>query len=199
MLPLSFPEWDQDLFLYLNGKNSPWLDPVMYAISTYVAWALVFLAVIFIMIYKNKYWGKRAAFFLIMGLATNSIVNNIIKVIIMRPRPGNAYSLQDLVHQLGNPDYSYSFFSAHSSNSICLALFVTLYFRHKYYGVVIFAWAVVVAYSRIYVGRHYPIDVICGILFGMFTGWASYLLYRRYYEKKTRLERTQEASGDEEV
>ena len=184
MLTVTFPQWDQDLFLYLNGKNYGWLDPVMYAISSHIAWALICLIVIGVLVYKNRYWGIRASVFLVCGLATNSIVNNIVKYIVQRPRPANALPG---VHQLGGVDLSYSFFSAHTSNSICLALFATLYFRHKHYGLLIFLWAMVVAYSRVYLGRHYPLDIICGLLFGIITGSMSYWLYKRYYEKKKGL------------
>ncbi|MCC8094860.1 MAG: phosphatase PAP2 family protein, partial [Tannerellaceae bacterium] len=79
---------------------------------------------------------------------------------------------------------SYSFFSGHSSNSFCLAVFTTLYFRNKIYGIAIFAWALAVAYSRIYVGKHYPLDVIVGILFGFLTGWLYYWFYKKYTSSK---------------
>ena len=189
---LSFPNWDQELFLYINGKHTPMLDPVMKAISSSASWAIVFILIVALIIYKNRYWGKRAAIFLVAGLATNSIVNTIVKYIVMRPRPGNTPAIQDMVHQLGHLDNSYSFFSAHSSNSFCLALFAALFFRNKYYSVFLLLWAIVVAYSRIYVGRHFPIDVICGSLFGLFTGWASYWMYQNYVKRKSPIEESTE-------
>lgn len=184
MLQITFPAWDRELFLYLNSKHTPWLDPIMYLVSTYTAWALVCTSIIVFMVYRDRIWGQRAAVFMLLGVAINSITNNIIKILIMRPRPSNELDLQDIIHQLGDPDNHYSFFSAHSSNSICLALFSTLYFKNKYYGIVIFAWAMTVAYSRIYVGRHYPIDIVCGILFGLLTGWFSDWLYQKYRHKR---------------
>ena len=184
MLQITFPAWDRELFLYLNSKHTPWLDPIMYLVSTYTAWALVCTSIIVFMVYRDRIWGQRAAVFMLLGVAINSITNNIIKILIMRPRPSNELDLQDIIHQLGDPDNHYSFFSAHSSNSICLALFSTLYFKNKYYGIVIFAWAMTVAYSRIYVGRHYPIDIVCGILFGILTGWFSDWLYQKYRHKR---------------
>lgn len=184
MLQITFPAWDRELFLYLNSKHTPWLDPIMYLVSTYTAWALVCTSIIVFMVYRDRIWGQRAAVFMLLGVAINSITNNIIKILIMRPRPSNELDLQDIIHQLGDPDNHYSFFSAHSSNSICLALFSTLYFKNKYYGIIIFAWAMTVAYSRIYVGRHYPIDIVCGILFGLLTGWFSDWLYQKYRHKR---------------
>lgn len=184
MLQITFPAWDRELFLYLNSKHTPWLDPIMYLVSTYTAWALVCTSIIVFMVYRDRIWGQRAAVFMLLGVAINSITNNIIKILIMRPRPSNELDLQDIIHQLGDPDNHYSFFSAHSSNSICLALFSTLYFKNKYYGIIIFAWAMTVAYSRIYVGRHYPIDIVSGILFGLLTGWFSDWLYQKYRHKR---------------
>lgn len=184
MLDITFPEWDKDLFVYLNGLHHPWLDPVMAFMSSYVSWILVCLSVIIYMVYKNRSHGLLASFFMLLGVGVNSLINSIVKFMIMRPRPGQEIHLQDIIRQLEDAGTSYSFFSAHSSNSICLALFVTLYFRNKYLGIVMFVWAIVVAYSRIYVGKHYPIDVVCGILFGILTGWLSYWTYRRYCEQK---------------
>lgn len=189
---LTFPNWDQELFLYLNSKHTPMLDPIMKTISSSYSWAFVFVVIVALLIYKNRYWGKRAVIFMIAGLATNSIVNTIVKYIVMRPRPANTAAIHDMVHQLGHVDNTYSFFSAHSSNSFCMALFATLYFRNKYYGILLVLWAVVVAYSRIYVGRHFPIDILCGTIFGLFTGWTSYWLYQNYLRKKSRIEESAE-------
>lgn len=186
MLKINFPQWDENLFLYLNSKNSTTLDPIMSFLSSTIVWAVVCLSVILIMIYRYRHQGLQATVFLVAGLASNSIANYVIKALVKRPRPANAI---EGVHQLGGIDLSYSFFSSHTSNSICLAMFVLLYFKYKGYGFVLFLWALWVAYSRIYVGRHYPIDIFCGLLFGLVTGSVAYWAYRLYVEKYSALNR----------
>lgn len=185
ILQFTFPDWDRDLFLFLNGKHTPLLDFPMYAISTYLFWALCCIALIVFMVYRSRPWGKWAALFMMGGVVVNSLVNNLLKIAIMRPRPGYDPLIKDIMRQLEDPGSSYSFFSAHSSNSICLALFSALYFKNKYYSFLAFVWALTIAYSRIYVGKHYPLDVICGLLFGLVTGWISYWYYRRFYRKRS--------------
>lgn len=187
ILQIAFPEWDRELFIYLNSKNVEWLNPIMSFLSAYVSWFIVCLGIIAFMIIRDRRVGLIASFFLLLGVGLNSLVNNLIKLIFMRPRPGNEPLLEDLFHQLEDAGTSYSFFSAHSSNSICLALFTALYIRNKYYSICIFAWAFAVAYSRIYVGKHYPLDVIVGIMFGFFSGWFAHWLYTRYSKKNERL------------
>lgn len=189
ILKIAFPQWDYDLFMYLNSINADRINPVMLFLSAYSTWVVTCAVIIIYMIWKDHKQGLCAALFLLIGIGINSLTNNVVKIIIMRPRPGHNPQLQNFIHQLEDPGNSYSFFSAHSSNSICLALFTTLYFRNKYWGIAIFAGALLVAYSRIYVGKHYPIDVLVGLAYGLFSGCLAYWLYRKYSAGKIRTDR----------
>lgn len=176
---MNFPDWDRELFMFLNSKHIPWLDDVMTALSSYLTWGVVALVVLIAVWFRDWTKGKKAALSLVLSVGLTLLLNNLVKWIIMRPRPGHEELLKELINQLEDPGNSSSFFSAHSSSSFCLAIFSTLFFRNKLYGVVIFAWAMAVAYSRIYVGKHYPLDVLVGILFGLAMGWGAYRLYKR--------------------
>ncbi len=188
MFTLHFPDWDTELFVYLNSKHHPWLDPVMMLLSTYTAWSILCLLVVLFMIYKDRIQGKIAALYLVGGIVVNLVLNTAVKWMFMRPRPGHEEDLLAYFRQLEEAGNGYSFFSSHSSTSICLAVFTTLYFRNKLYGIAIFIWALAVAYSRIYVGKHYPLDVMLGIIFGLFTGWMAYRFYLRKVSRDERLE-----------
>ncbi len=183
---IAFPEWDRELFIWLNSHYATWLDPVMVLLSDYTAWFVVFTLIIITMLLKDSVTGKAATLFLLIGVALNSFLNQVVKFLIMRPRPGNDNLLTEFFRELEDTGSSYSFFSAHSSTSICLALFSALYFRSPLYSVLIFIWAFGVAYSRIYVGKHYPLDVFTGILFGLVTGYAAYRMYLNY-NKRNRI------------
>jgi len=176
---MNFPEWDKELFVFLNSKNIPWLDSVMTFLSSYITWGVIALLVVLAVAFSDRKKGKVAALFLVLGVGITLLLNNIIKLIIMRPRPGHEDILKEFINQLEDVGNSYSFFSAHSSSSFCLAMFSLLYFKNKIYGIIIFAWAMAVAYSRIYVGKHYPLDVFVGILFGLLTGWLAYRIYKK--------------------
>ncbi|MDH6342462.1 undecaprenyl-diphosphatase [Parabacteroides sp. PFB2-12] len=183
MFEFNFPQWDRDLFLYLNDKHLPWLDPVMLFFSNQWIWTLVCLAVFLFIFFGRKGQGRRASFFFAGGVLTTLVVNNLLKLVFMRPRPGHEILLKDIMHQLEEMGRSFSFFSSHSASSMCVAMFSALYFKNIYYRVAIFLWATIVAYSRIYVGKHYPLDVFVGILFGLLMGYLAYWTYRKYYIK----------------
>lgn len=180
---MNFPDWDRELFVFLNSKHIPWLDEVMTWFSSYLAWGVVALTIVLVMVLRDRTRGKRAALYLVLSVGLTLFLNNLVKWMIMRPRPGHEELLKELINQLEDPGKSYSFFSAHSSSSFCLAMFTALYFRNKIYTVAIFAWSMAVAYSRIYVGKHYPLDVAVGILFGLLMGWGGYRLYQRTIKK----------------
>jgi len=179
-----FPDWDVELFKFINGMHVSWLDPVMRFLSSPYSWIILFVIVAYFMIRHNRYWGIREIILILCTVTANSILNNIIKVIVKRPRPCANDELVGMIHVLEDCGNQYSFFSAHSSNAFCLAICTAIFFRNKYYSFFVMIWASVVAYSRIYVGKHYPIDVIVGILFGIVTGFAGNILLRRYREKE---------------
>lgn len=178
-------EWDKRFFLYLNEKHLDWLDPVMLTLSSFVSWILVCVLVVIFMFIKAKGRKIAAPFFMLLSIGINSLINNGIKLLIARPRPIHRDVWSDIIHAIEDYEASYSFFSAHSSNSFCLAMFSLLFFRNKIYSYVILIWATAVAYSRIYVGKHFPFDVVCGIGFGIMMGYLGYRLFEYYNTKKS--------------
>lgn len=182
-----FPVWDKDLFLFLNGIHYDWLDFPMFIIGSGYFWVASALLVLFFMVYKDRSRGYPAVLLLISGLGFNAITNTIVKYIIMRPRPEDNPLIADLIHMTEPPRLTSSFFSGHASNSMCLAMFTILYFRNRYYTIAILIWAWVISYGRIYSGKHYPLDVICGMGFGFLTGCSAYYVYIFFLERKDRL------------
>ncbi len=182
-------EWDKELFLYLNDKNIVWLDPVMLFLSSYVDWILICLLMAFLIYFKEKIWKKTAVLFFFLSIGISGLLTNIIKRIVERPRPIHNEAWSDFIHAIEDFEASYSFFSSHSATTFSMAVFFFMFFRNnKLYGYMAIGWASIVAYSRIYLAKHYPFDVFCGILFGTIVGILGYKLFELYIKKKERLE-----------
>ena len=177
-------EKDTGLFVFLNGKYAEWIDPVMIFLSAYYSWVIFCISIAVIMAYVKHRIGAWAVLFAALTTVVNAFINNIIKIIICRPRPIHVDTLQGVFRSLEEYEASYSFFSAHSSNAFCIAVFTSLFLRNKIYSFFILLWAAMVSYSRIYVGKHFPLDVLCGILFGILTGYIGYRLFLIFSAKK---------------
>jgi len=182
-------EWDQELFLFLNGKNASWLDPIMLALSSYIGWILVFAIMALVIYFKAKDWKKTSAIFFMLSVGISALLTNIIKLFFERPRPIHNKDWEGVIHAIEEYSTSYSFFSSHSATTFAMAVFFFLVFAkdkvYRYYGYLGLLWATGVAYSRIYVAKHYPIDVGVGILFGTFIGIVGYKWFDYYKKKKT--------------
>lgn len=183
MLVFAFPDWDRELFILLNSKHTPWIDPIMFFLSSYTVWITICVLIMGYMVYQNRTIGQIAALFIFISVGLNFLINRIVKLFIMRPRPGSDPLIQDITWQLETIGASSSFFSGHASCSFSLAIFSVLYFKNRYYNIAIFIWAFIVSYSRIYVGKHYPLDILVGIAFGLLTGYIAFQLYKLYYKK----------------
>ena len=180
---------DRQVFIYLNGLGSETFDPMWEIITKQISWIPIFAIILYL---TFKRLGTKHAF-LIIGMITLLLLvtdqtTNLIKFTIKRLRPGNNPELAGLIRSVQNRK-SFSFISGHASNSMAVAFFLyrVLHPYIKYMGF-FFLWPLIFAYSRIYLGLHYPGDILTGYAFGLFTGWLVLKLYiylrDRYFPKQ---------------
>jgi undecaprenyl-diphosphatase len=169
---------DQQLFLLLNSLHSAFLDPVMYAISGKIIWVPLYLAILIYLgiTYKRRFFIILIFIILAATLADQSSV--MIKNFVHRLRPCHEPSLTGLLYILkGECGGLYGFVSSHATNSFDVAFLSLLFIKKRWFSISIVIWALVIGYSRIYLGVHYPGDVLCGSILGALIGWSMYQLY----------------------
>ena len=166
---------DHQLFLFLNGLHVGWLDPVMAFISSEMGW-LPFYVVLVYLVFKKYQW---KGLWIILGIAvlitcSDQLSAHVFKPVFQRLRPCHDPLIQDLVYlPYGHCGGQYGFVSSHAANTFALAslIFMTMRQHYKKIGWLMFSWATLVSYSRIYMGVHFPGDVICGAAVGMILGF----------------------------
>ncbi|MCE6987873.1 phosphatase PAP2 family protein [Dyadobacter sp. CY323] len=177
---------DQELFLSLNGWHYPWLDTVMYWITYKYTWVPMYLVLIFLSIKPNAKKGLGILVTVIIAVViADKITSGIMKPYFIRFRPCHEPDLKGMVHQVTGCGGLYGFASSHASTSFAVAMtwFALLRGQVRYIGILFF-WAALYSYSRVYVGVHYPADIFVGALVGLLTGvictQAYYFFLRRY-------------------
>jgi len=180
---------DTRLFLFLNGLHSPFWDTLMWAISDKEFWYPFYGILILAMVWRYK-WNAIAILIFIALLITLSDQLSVkaFKEVFERWRPSHNPEIKDLVHTVkGYRGGDFGFVSSHAANTFAMAFFTSKLFQNRYYSWFIFIWAAVVSYSRIYLGVHYPLDIIGGALLGILLGYLIfklYLLFANNYLKK---------------
>jgi undecaprenyl-diphosphatase len=170
---------DTELFLFINGIHSPFWDKVMWFISGKIQWLPLYIILAGWVIYRFRW--KAVLVFVLTALlitASDQLSVRLFKEVFQRLRPCRNEEIMNLVHMVN--DYCggmYGFVSNHAANTFALASFTALIFRKRTYTVFIYFWALVVSYSRIYLGVHYPGDVIGGALLGVVLALLAYWLY----------------------
>jgi len=170
---------DRALFLFLNGLHSPFWDQVMWWVSGRLSWLPLYLLITGYLIYRYK-WKVIVILVLVTLLITMSDQGSVhlFKFLYKRLRPCHNPEISHLVHMVRNHcGGMYGFVSSHAANSFALASFTILIIRNKYYSVFIILWASLVSYSRIYLGVHYPGDIIGGAMLGIVLGYIVYRLF----------------------
>lgn len=179
---------DRELFLAINGLHAPILDNIMYYISQIWVFAPVFVYWLYMVF--NRYGAKKLLILLgflgLLVLLTDQ-TSNITKNTIKRYRPTHNLEIQSKVHTVN--DYKggmYGFFSGHSTNTFGIAMLLFLIFRKEslVFRATFFAWAGITAYSRMYLGVHYPSDIFVGFIVGLFWGYVVYRLIQYTFKHK---------------
>ena len=171
---------DKELFLYLNDMQSPFWNTVMVFVSEKLVWIPFYLGLIVYLVWRYR---RRSILMLAMVLIaiglSDFIASGIFKPYFARLRPCHDASLSEFVNIVEGCGGQFGFMSSHAANSFALAVFFNLILSDRYavFKVVLVVWAVVVSYSRIYLGVHYPGDVIGGALLGSFLAYVCSLGY----------------------
>ncbi|MCX7987274.1 MAG: phosphatase PAP2 family protein [Bacteroidales bacterium] len=167
---------DTELFLLLNNLHTPWLDPLMWFLSLTKVWIpfYLLLAAWIVYIFRKKSWVILLAIGFTIFLS-DRISSGIIKPTVCRLRPSHNPELQDKVHIVNNyRGGKYGFVSSHAANTFALAMFLSLLLKKRKWSILFFIWAILVSYSRIYLGVHYPGDIIAAAILGMAIAYGTY-------------------------
>lgn len=173
--------WDQQLFLFLNSFHTPGMDPIMIWISGKYTW-IPFYAIILAFIIWHF---RKRSLLILLGITlvivfADQLTSSIMKPLFERPRPCHEPLLEGLVYLAKGCGGKFGFVSSHAANTFGVAMFLWTSFKKVYrWSSLIFIWAAVVSYSRIYLGVHYPLDIIVGGILGVVIAWLVYKLFEK--------------------
>ncbi|AEI51098.1 phosphatase PAP2 family protein [Runella slithyformis] len=164
-------EFDTHLFLALNGLHTPWLDTLMYYVTQRNTWIPLYVVLVVWLIgtYKQRAPGMIGSLVLTIIIADQT-TSSLFKPLFERLRPCHVTYLQGKIHLVVEGcGGTYGFASSHAANSVglAMALYLLVGQRHPWVHWFFAPWAAAVSYSRIYVGVHYPLDVLVGSLVGL--------------------------------
>ncbi len=172
-------ELDQHIFIFFNGFHNEFFDVLMYWITYKYTWFPFYLVLILVVVRRYGWQGAlmMLAVLIAVGLADQA-TSGFMKPYFGRLRPCYNPDLTGLVHVVAGCGGRFGFASAHAATTFALATSLYLMMRgwtHNF--VYLYIWSFIVSYSRIYVGVHYPADLLVGAAIGSAIGWLVYLLY----------------------
>ena len=193
----SIIQFDKELLLKLNGSDSLFLDGFMWFATTSYIWIPTAIALLY-MIYKNC--DIKTFLFTVIAIAlvvtvADQISSGIFKPLFHRWRPTHDPQIMNIVDTVrGYKGGRFGFISSHSANTFAITTFIYMLVRRKSVLFIMLTWACLSSYSRIYLGVHFPGDIIAGIIVGILCGVSVYYLYKKicykyipassYYSKK---------------
>ncbi len=178
---------DQQLLLWFNGSDSLFVDHFAEVLTSGLSWIPLYLALFYLVVKNNETMLQIA---LIVGcsalciLLADGVAEGIVKPLVGRWRPSNDPYFKYMVEVVGNHrGTDYGFFSAHAANTMSIATFFCLLVRNRLFNTALVIWSLINCWTRMYLGLHYPSDIVCGLLWGMAAGGISYLVFHKFYYK----------------
>lgn len=191
---------DRSLFSALNGAHADFLDPIMAFVSEVWAWIPLYVGIIVALFWvkqpglspqplvtrrQHTVFGLCALAALLLCFGLCDQLGGLGKDGFERLRPCWDPELAPTVHLLEGRGSRFGFPSNHAANCFGLAVLSSLIFKHRLYTGLMLFWAACVGYSRIYVGKHFPLDVVCGALLGALVAWGIAFCLRRILASRT--------------
>ncbi len=169
---------DQQALIAINSWHAPYFDQLMWLITSKLSWALILVAVLVALRRDRKLALLVIATLVLTILISDQISSGLIKHTVERLRPSHNPDIASTLHLVnGYTGGMFGFTSSHAANSFSVALVLSLISRYRRVMVALMSWAVLQCYSRMYLGVHYPGDIIGGTVVGLLVGWMVYRLW----------------------
>ena len=185
---------DTEILLVINGWHAPWADTLMWIISAKATWIPLYLLLIGLLVRRYRQpastpikWLQKVPACVVMIVvialavgAADFIASGILKDWVARPRPSRVPELEGVLHLVnGYKSGQYGFVSSHAANTMAVALLFSLIWRNKIATVGLMFWVAANCYSRMYLGVHYPTDILGGLIVGSLVAVGGYWLLGR--------------------
>ena len=171
---------DTEALLAINGLHDMFQDTFWWMVSAKWSSLLLVLALIWVLMHQNRRHVILVLAMLVLAfLVADQVSSGLIKHLVERLRPTHEPSLDTAVHVVnGYRGGMYGFVSSHAANSFAAAMLISLVMRQRMVTIALFTWAALQCYSRVYLGVHYPGDILGGLAVGLLAGWLVWLLMK---------------------
>ena len=173
---------DAEILCWINGHYADWLDAFMWTVSRSKTWIWLYVVLVGLVVYKFRNWKTVLLILVAFGVAiglSDYTTSGILKPLVCRLRPTHEPGIDPIHLVCGYVGGLYGFCSSHAANTMACGLLFSLLYRDKIATAGLMTWVALVCYSRIYLGAHYPSDILTGLFIGALFAVAAYTALRR--------------------
>jgi len=197
-------EIDKEVFLFLNNLHNDFWDTIMLMVTRKETWLPFYVAILFFIIKNYRIKSLPIMVFLALAILFSDQFSVILKESIQRFRPVHDPVIGPLVHNVLRKGSYYGFVSSHAANGFAIFIFTSRIFKNKGFSYLMLFWAIIFAYSRIYSGVHYPLDILGGAVLGWAIGEICFktlmLVENRYFiSRPPEIQKTQLSNSQSQI